>query len=124
MNQKRNTIILTAVLLAAALGGILVQRLFFHADGAYARVLLHGKEIARLSLEKDIVFTAGDKQEGYNRIEVSHGTVAVTEADCPDQICVREGAQKNSGAVIACLPHELIVIVEASGSRAPDAVAW
>ena len=34
------------------------------------------------------------------------------EADCPDRLCVRQGAVSRVGESIICLPHELVVTVE------------
>ena len=47
-------------------------------------------------------------ENGYNVITVRGGKIAVTEADCPDQYCVRQGFC-NSGVEIVCLPHELVI---------------
>ena len=113
--KKRNTIILSVLILAAALGGILAQRVFLSRDGGYAIVQSYGEELTRLPLSKDTELMVGDAKIGYNRIRVENGMVFVEEADCPDKICVREGRKQNTGEVIACLPHELIIVVEGAG---------
>ena len=45
---------------------------------------------------------------GYNIVTVQDGKIAVTEANCPDQYCVKQGFC-NSGAQIVCLPHKLVI---------------
>ena len=45
---------------------------------------------------------------GYNIVTVQDGKIAVTEANCPDQYCVRQGFC-NSGEQIVCLPHKLVI---------------
>ena len=45
---------------------------------------------------------------GYNTVTIENGKIAVTEADCPDQYCVKQGFC-NSGEQIVCLPHELVI---------------
>lgn len=49
---------------------------------------------------------------GHNIMQISKGVVKVTEADCPDKVCVHTKAAKNVGDVIVCLPHRLIISIE------------
>ena len=45
---------------------------------------------------------------GYNVVTVKNGKVAVTEATCPDQYCVRQGFC-SGGRSIVCLPNKLVI---------------
>ncbi len=51
-------------------------------------------------------------QYGENVLLVSHGEIAVERADCPDQVCVRQGAISESLIPIVCLPHRLVIQIE------------
>ena len=42
----------------------------------------------------------------------------VTDADCPDQVCIRMGKISKTGENIVCLPHKLVVQLE--GDSAAD----
>lgn len=46
---------------------------------------------------------------GYNLIVIKDGTICISEADCPDQTCVKMGVLKSDYLPIVCLPHKLIV---------------
>ena len=59
-----------------------------------------------LRMDQEMVFESADG--GYNAVTVKDGKIAVTEANCPDQYCVRQGFC-NSGAQIVCLPHRLVI---------------
>lgn len=59
-------------------------------------------------------------ENGFNVVRIKDGSVSVTDADCRDKICVKQGEIK-SGSII-CLPHKLVVEITGS-SDAPDAVA-
>ena len=59
-----------------------------------------------LSVDQEMVFEA--KDGGYNTVTIRNGRIAVTEADCPDQYCVRQGFC-NGGEQIVCLPHNLVI---------------
>ena len=37
------------------------------------------------------------------------GAISVTEADCPDGICVRQGKLTTAGVPIVCMPHRLVI---------------
>ena len=52
---------------------------------------------------------------GENVVEISGGTVSVTEASCKNQVCVRHGAISKTGESIVCLPNRLVVRIQ-SGS--------
>ncbi len=46
---------------------------------------------------------------GYNTILIDSGGIQITDADCPDQICVRQGQIQNDFLPITCLPHGLVI---------------
>jgi len=66
-----------------------------------------GGNTITIDLSEDQEFTM-ECEDGYNIITVRDGKIAVTEADCPDQYCVRQGFC-NSGVGIVCLPHGLVI---------------
>ena len=59
-----------------------------------------------LSEDAELVFESADGS--YNVVTIRDGKIAVTEANCPDQYCVKQGFC-NSGAQIVCLPHKLVI---------------
>ncbi len=61
-------------------------------------------------LQKTIPITS---EYGTNIIQIEHGTVCVSEADCPDHICVNSPAISKPGEIIACLPHKLLIEIRA-----------
>ena len=50
--------------------------------------------------------------KGINILEIKNGMAYVTEADCPDQVCIRMGKISKTGENIVCLPHKLVIQVE------------
>ena len=61
-----------------------------------------------LSLTEDQEFTLQPLGGGYNTITIQDGKIAVTEASCPDQYCVRQGFC-SGGQAIVCLPNRLVI---------------
>ena len=50
-------------------------------------------------------------------MEILKGKVRVIEADCPDELDVKQGFIENVGQVIVCLPNR--VVVEIKGETKP-----
>ena len=57
--------------------------------------------------DQEIRVTSADG--GYNLIVIKDGTICISEADCPDQTCVKMGVLKSDYLPIVCLPYKLIV---------------
>lgn len=50
---------------------------------------------------------------GFNTISIESGRLHITAADCPDQICVRSGWLAQAGLPLVCLPHRLVITLDA-----------
>ena len=64
----------------------------------------------------NLLFTAGfnnvldiKTEFGENKIEIDGRSVKVIEADCPDQLDVKQGAINKPGQMIVCLPNRLVL---------------
>ena len=107
---NKKDLILITVLLAAA--GILAVFFFLKPDpsgpvrAAVARV--DGKIIGIWDLETDHEEDIKTVY-GYNHLSVRNGAVRITEADCPDSLCVYQGEISEKDGIIVCLPHHLVV---------------
>ncbi|MCR5719519.1 MAG: NusG domain II-containing protein [Lachnospiraceae bacterium] len=81
------------------------------------------KEIPLNSQTPDMTFTIESKY-GSNTITVKEGAIAVTDADCANKICVKEGFISNSRLPITCLPNRLIITIKTKDDSALDAVTY
>ncbi len=111
-------VVLAVLLLAAAAAGLW----FFlgRTPGAWAVVRVEGREIARYSLAQDGVYPLNG---GTNVLTVENGSAAVTQADCPDKICVEQGRVRYTGQCITCLPNKLTVTLEGGGEPEVDLIS-
>lgn len=109
--------LLIAALLVLALGFFAVQRLTRHT-GALAVVYVNGKRTAAYPLSEDTSVTLRAPNGGYNVLVISGGTADVTEASCPDGICVRAHPVQYDGDTIVCLPNKTEIRIE--GATASD----
>lgn len=60
----------------------------------------------------------------YNDIWVEPGTIGISSADCPDLLCVKQGAISHNLLPITCLPHHLVIELEpiTFPANQPDAI--
>ena len=105
------------LLILAVLSAALILRILWQGGepGAHAVVTVDGRTVLQVPLDRDYVYTVTDG-EWSSSIVVENGTVRVAEADCPRQLCVKQGAIRNAGQVIVCLPHHLTVTVVSTAS--------
>ena len=122
MDKKhRNDIILIAVLLVvagAAFGLIQLNK----KSGGYAVVVQDGKETAVYSLNEDASVTI-TSPTGFNTLVIKDGKADVTDADCPDRICVNQHSISYDGETIVCLPNKLVVKIVSDAESDVDIIA-
>ena len=114
--KKIDKILAAGLLLTAVLLGI-----FLFAgkeEGTWAVVTIDGTEYGSYALDKEQTIDLGTG----NHLEIRGGEIRMTEADCPDQICVSRGLIRKSGQSIVCLPHRLVIRLEQLGDQELDAV--
>ena len=100
-------ICLILAFLVIALGIFLAIRLGA-GTGSYVTVSVNGVETARYSLSEDGTYVLNG---GTNILEIRDGQVRMTDADCPNRLCVKQGPVRYSGQSIVCLPNKVTVTV-------------
>ena len=104
--KKRDIILIASVLLVAA-ALFLVLELTKEA-GARVVVKVDGQEIAEYSLEENGTYPLNG---GTNILVIENGKAYLTDANCPDKLCVHQGKISMTGETITCLPNKLTVTV-------------
>ena len=118
-NKKlRADLILIAALLALA--GILFLALNHgRQEGGVAVVRVDGVEVERHSLSLNGTFPLNG---GSNILVIWDGQAWLSEANCPDHICVKQGKIHYTGQVITCLPNRLTVTIEGGEDGGVDLI--
>lgn len=119
--QKRADLLLIgALVLSAAL--LALWRYHTMDRGALAVVYTDGERTAAYPLTEDVAvrLTTGEGT-GWNLLVIRDGAADVTDADCPDRLCVRMPPIRYAGENILCLPHRLEVRVEGDTPEEVDA---
>ena len=117
-NKKtlKNDILLIAVILfltAIAIASLLVCR----QAGDMVEVRVDGELIASYPLNTDttIELSTGKDKTGKNTMVIKGGQVSVSQADCPDHICVDHHPISYDGESIICLPNKMVISINKAG---------
>lgn len=115
-------------ILALSVCILLFQYKSSNEQNILAEIYLNGEQIKIISLsavDTPYSFTV-EGENGTNIISVEHGRICVSEADCPDQICVHQGWVSGCVTPIVCLPNKLVIqfeiITEGISEEAIDGV--
>ncbi len=113
--KTRSWILLISALLLLSLG---TAALLYYGKtpGNRAEIYSGGTLVATVDLGKEQTFTVISPDGGSNTITVRQGKIAVTQASCPDQWCVRQG-YRNRGGSIVCLPNRLVITFPSGSSE-------
>ena len=106
-------VILVLSLLLVGLSVFLIIALTREA-GSFAVVSVNGDEVARYSLSKDGEFSLNG---GTNILVIEDGRAYMSDASCPDRLCVHQGKKNHTGERIVCLPNRVMVEIIGDGEE-------
>ncbi len=108
--QKKNTyILLLAVCLIAIC--IFAANKVLAKTGDCAEVSIDGEVVYELPLSENTELLITGSDGGSNKLIISDGVCYITEADCPDKLCIKQGKISHNGESIICLPHKLVITI-------------
>ncbi len=108
---KSVKIILICVIIVFAVSAALSLYMFRPAESRKVVVIRDNTELYSfdLSAAEDEKIRIDYEGGGYNIIEIRNGEIRISEADCPDNTCVKTGTLKSEEMPVVCLPHHLIL---------------
>lgn len=113
--KNKLPVIIVAVILAAALCFSVIfistSKSRTQKIGDKVEIVSDGKTLYTLDLgkEKDRTFKIKYSGGGSNTVEIKDGKIRISEADCPDKVCVKHSWLESKDLPIVCLPHKLII---------------
>ena len=125
--MKKNDVILIAALLVVALltaGGMRIWQMNNTKDTANVVVTIDGEVYGTYPLSEDRTERIELPDGSYNILVISDGYADVTEASCPDQICVKHNHIRYSKESIVCLPNKVVVTVEGGKENEIDGATF
>ncbi|SKA72810.1 hypothetical protein SAMN05428976_10176 [Clostridium sp. USBA 49] len=123
MKLKPLDIIIIIILIIIALGSSAIPFINSNKNynNKYVEIELKGKLYKRLPLDNNInekIVVESDL--GKNIVEISNGKVRIIDSDCPDKICIQDGAISTPGSMLVCLPHKLVVQIKGENEEADE----
>ena len=121
---KKNDILLIGAILVLALSAY-VGISIFQGENTYnakAVVLIDGEEYGSFPLDTDVVERIELPDGSYNVLAIKEGKADVTEASCPDGVCVNHRAVSKQNQSITCLPNKLVVEIRNGEEADVDAI--
>lgn len=107
---KKADILLIFVILALAVFSLIQWRAKNNTPAVFAEVTVGGEVYKRFDLSKDYEGDIPGIHGGTNHLVIKDGKVQVTQASCPDKICVSQGVIAFSwDQPIVCLPNQVMV---------------
>ncbi|MCM0648475.1 NusG domain II-containing protein [Clostridium swellfunianum] len=126
MKLKPLDFVVIVVLVFIALGSSAVAFINSHKsyNTKYVEIEVKGKLFKRLPLDN----SRNEKIQietdlGSNIVEITNGKVRISDADCPDKICIQDGSISKPGDILVCLPHKVVVNIKGQNSET-DALSF
>lgn len=116
--NKRDLILIGAIVVLIAAVCLTVART--KEQGACVTVRVDGKQVATYSLLENGEYPLNG---GTNILCIRDGKAFLTDADCPDHLCVKQGKIDQTGETITCLPNRLTVTVYGAEDSGIDLVS-
>lgn len=122
-SKLRNDIILIITIFAVLAAVFLILQVFAKGGNSVI-VTIDGDFFGEYSLSEDISvdIVTGKDADGLNRLVIKDGKAFVESANCPDGICAAHKPISLSGESIVCLPHRVVISINADGENDPDVV--
>ncbi len=109
---KKDLLLIVAVLIIAA-AGFLINNRIHKKPAAYVEISVDTRTVATYDLNKDMDLVLETYNGGTNHLIIQNGQVWISEASCPDKVCIHQGHISMNGELIVCLPNRMIAKVVA-----------
>lgn len=125
--KKLDMIIITFfVCLAVGLGLFFMIGKKDNYNEKYAVIYVKGQLYKRITLTEDMKKESFNIKTdlGENIVEVEKDGIRIIDADCPDEICVKDGFKDKVGDVLVCLPHKIVIEIKGEKNSDIDGVSY
>lgn len=122
---KNRTLIIIFLAAGAVCAAVIAFSRGMAQNTGYAEISQNGEVIRTVPLptaENTVEIRIDSGDGGYNTVLIDSGGARITDADCPDRVCVNTGKITDGTYPIVCLPHKLVVRLVTKSQGGVDAV--
>lgn len=120
MKQKTIKVILALIIIFTLIAAAAAVYFIYFCGASTSKINIYseGRLVRSVDLSEsknysfDIINSKGNK----NTVTVKDGMISVSDADCPDKICVNTAGIKGDPHPIICVPNQLIISAEGAYS--------
>lgn len=111
---KGDKVLIGIVVILTLLSLVFIKRQAFSDENRFISIQVNGEQVKKIIFDKTIIGKkiAIESKYGYNLIEIGDEKVRVIEANCPDEIDVKQGFISKIGESIICLPNRMVVEIK------------
>ena len=121
--MKKRDILLAGGIVLVALVMLLVMHVTGETKGDQVQITVNGEIYGTYPLDVDKEIPIQKDGKTTNLLVIKDGKADVTEADCPDKLCVHQKAISKTNETIVCLPNKVVVQVIGTGESELDSIA-
>lgn len=103
--MRKKELLITAAILLTGTALLAGQKLSQQEPRSSIRITVAGESYGVWPLDEDRVIRINDT----NVCEIRDGKARMIEADCPDHLCMTQGAVDAHGGMIVCLPNRVVI---------------
>ncbi len=124
MKHRHFVLAFAAILLLC----VFITSLLYGANGnQVAEISVNGEVLHQVDLNRvETPYEIPIEQDGkLNIVYVEDGQISVKSANCPDGLCVKQGAIHSSFYPIVCLPNNVVIQIKGGSAEydTPDAIS-
>lgn len=108
MQKRKKDLLLIALILVVAAVGFLINKQMHKVPATIVEVSVDGTTVATFDLLKDTDTIIEGYNGGTNHLIIKDGVLWISEASCPDKVCIHQGRVSLNGDIIVCLPNRMI----------------
>ncbi|MDD3251483.1 MAG: NusG domain II-containing protein [Lachnospiraceae bacterium] len=113
MQKRKKDLLLVVIILLIAAIGFWINHNMHQRPAAVVEVTVDSELVETFDLSKDIDTVIHGYKDGTNHLIIQDGAVWISDASCPDKICVHQGHVSLNGDMIVCLPNRMIARIVA-----------
>lgn len=121
MIKKNDLILIGVILIICAAFFVILQ--MTKKEGSKVMITVDGKLYDTLDLNEDTEFTVTSENGAYNTFRIHNGSVDMTDASCPDKLCVKHNDIHYKNETIVCLPNKVVLEVIGGEENEVDIIA-